>query len=521
MISVFHGVYSTFLTAPLAASPLLSALDGLSFPTILIGVVAVQVYRYRRVSTPAQRQQTKWAVFGIALAMVGFVIVIVLNALFPASYMPGTLYYLGVSTLLYVALLCVPLFIGLAILRAHLWDIDLVINRTLVYGTLTTSIVGLYVLVVGYLEALFRSSGNLVISLVATGLVAVLFQPLRQLLQRGANRLLYGQRDEPYTVVTRLSQRLEATLAPDAVLSTIVETVAQALKLPYAAILLTREDTFILAASYGQPGPDLLRLPLVYQAETVGQLCLASRTPGEPFSGADRQLFAELARHAGLAAHAVRLTVDLQRSRAHLVTTREEERRRLRRDLHDGLGSTLTGVVFKLDATETLLDQDPLRARAVLAEARAQTQATINDIRRLVYNLRPPILDEWGLLAALREQVAQYELNNVQVAFVAPESLPPLSAAVEVAAYRIVLEALTNVIKHAQATACTIRLGLLAEALTIEVEDNGVGRAHGAAAGVGLTTMGERASELGGSCSLEEAAPHGTRVLARLPLAKE
>src|SRR5205823_9374106 len=158
------------------------------------------------------------------------------------------------------------------------------------------SVVSLYVLVVSYLGALFRSSDNLLISLVATGLIAVLFQPLRAFLQRGLNRLLYGQRDEPYTVITRLSQRLEVTLAPDAVLSTIVETVAQALKLPYVAILLKREDTFALVASYGQPSTDFLRLPLVYQAETVGQLCLASRSPGEALSAADRQPFEELAR---------------------------------------------------------------------------------------------------------------------------------------------------------------------------------------------------------------------------------
>ncbi len=285
---------------------------------------------------------------------------------------------------------------------------------------------------------------------------------------------MYGERDEPYAVLTRLSQRLEAALAPDAVLSTIVETVAQALKLPYAAILLRREQSFVVAASYGQPREDPLILPLIYQAETMGQLHFAPRAPGETFSPADKRLLDELARHAGLAAHAVRLTSDLQHAREHLVTAREEERRRLRRDLHDGLGSALTSVMFKLDATDELLERDPAKARALLADVRVQTQASITDIRRLVYNLRPPILDEWGLLAALREHIAQYALQNVQVSLYAPESLPPLPAAVEVAVYRMVLEALANVIKHAQAAACTIRLALLADALTVKVQDNGV-----------------------------------------------
>src|SRR6266496_5919540 len=145
------------------------------------------------------------------------------------------------------------------------WDIDILINRTLVYGILSICVVGVYVLVVGTLGALIGSSGNLVISLVATGLVAVLFQPVRAWVQRGVNRLLYGQRDEPYTVITRLSQRLENTLAPDAVLFTIVETVAQALKLPYVAIFLTHEDTFRLSASAGELVGEPLILPLVYQ----------------------------------------------------------------------------------------------------------------------------------------------------------------------------------------------------------------------------------------------------------------
>ena len=169
----------------------------------------------------------------------------------------------------------------------------------MVYGILTVCVVGLYVLVVGSLGALFGTSGNLLISLVATGLVAVLFQPLRAFLQRGVNRLLYGQRDEPYTVITQLSQRLEVTLAPEAVLSTFVETVAQALKLPYVAILLKQEETFVLVASAGELVGDPLILPLVYQTEAVGQMHLATRTPGEPLTLADRRLLDELARQAG------------------------------------------------------------------------------------------------------------------------------------------------------------------------------------------------------------------------------
>jgi signal transduction histidine kinase len=237
--------------------------------------------------------------------------------------------------IIYGFMLLVPLSFGFAIVRSRLWDIDVIINRTLVYGVLTVCVVGLYVLVVGSLGALVGTTGNLLISLVAAGLVAVLFQPLRARLQRGVNRLLYGQRDEPYTVITHLSQRLEGTLAPDAVLSTIVETVVQALKLPYAAILLKQKasaesaETFQLAASTGKPVVEPLILPLVYQAETGGQLHLSPRTPGESFTPADRRLLDELARQAGLAAHAVRLNADLQRSYAHLEQRVDERTREL------------------------------------------------------------------------------------------------------------------------------------------------------------------------------------------------
>ena len=318
-------------------------LNGLTYLGLLSSTVVAQLYRYRRVSGPTERQQTKWVVYGFSLGQGVYLVLFTISLFVPSILSTGSLVSLIRLTVVYVLSLLSPLSIGLAIVRSRLWEIDLIINRTLVYGILTVCVVGVYVLVVGALGALIGTSGNLVISLIATGLVAVLFQPLRSVLQRGANRLLYGQRDEPYSVITQLSQRLEAQLSPDAVVSTIVETVAQALKLPYVAILLKQEETFRLSASAGELVGDSLDLPLVYQKDVIGHMRLAPRTPGEPFTPADRRLLDELARQAGLAAHAIQLTADLQRSHEQLEQRVAERTRELSSllDISHTVASTL------------------------------------------------------------------------------------------------------------------------------------------------------------------------------------
>jgi signal transduction histidine kinase len=493
-----------------------------------------QAYRYRHISNMVQKQQTKWVVFGIVTALTSFLSFnLAVSAIaLPSPESAGELVVLMVgAALMYGALLLIPLSIGVAILRYRLFDIDILINRTLVYSALTVSVVGIYVLVVGYLSVLFRTAGGqsqLAISVLATGLVALLFQPLRERLQRGINHLMYGERDDPYAVLSRLGQRLEATLAPEAVLPTIVETVKESLKLPYAAITLRQDDSFAVAAASGTPIDEALRLPLVYQNETVGQLLLGPRAPGESFSSADRRLLDDLAREAGVAVHAVRLTThlqrmaeDLQRSRQHLVSTREEERRRMRRDLHDGLGPTLASLIQLIDTARVLVGRDPDAAVTLLSDVKGQIKVTIADIRRLVYALRPPVLDELGLVSAIGEHIGRYnQPNGLQVLLDAPDHLPLLPAAVEVAAYHIALEALTNVAQHANAQICRIRLSL-ENGLCLEVTDDGDGLPTDNHAGVGLTSMRERAAELGGELRIEPGRPHGTRVWARLPLPVE
>ena len=493
-----------------ALEPLGGLLDNALFVggfAIVFISVASLVVRFRR-SEGEERQQIKWLVYAASAVPVWFLVS-------PAVDIP--ILFTAIEILLVA---CVPVAAGIAILKYRLYDIDVVINRTLVYGVLTVCVAGIYVLVVGYLGATFGVDGSLSISLIATGIVAVLFAPLRVRLQRAVNRLMYGERDEPYAAISRLGERLEATLAPDAVLPTITQTVREALKLPYAAIALGVGTDSILTAESGSPVDTPVRVPLVYRGMTTGELLLGPRAGEGSFSPADRRLLEDLARQAGAAVHAVRLTSDLQNSRERLVTTREEERRRLRRDLHDGLGPALGSLPLKLDVAGDLMESDPAAARELLRGLKSQTRSAVADIRRLVYELRPPALDELGLIGAVRETAAQHGAGGLLVSVEAPEELPPLPAAVEVAAYRIMQEAMTNVVRHAGANWCEVRIALDDATLRLEVTDAGRGIGADRGFSVGLHSMRERAEELGGRFEVESVPDDGTCIGASLPLAR-
>lgn len=539
-VIVYWGAKVFFNNAPFNPFIRFPLLNTLTFVGFVGCMVVVQIYRYVRVSTLVQRQQTKWVVFGMSLALGGYLSLALLSSFLPSLFPHGPVNDLIIGTGIYFLLLLIPLSIAFAILRSRLWEIDIIINRTLVYGALTACIVGLYVLIVGGLSIIFQTRGNFIISLIATGLVAVLFQPLRARLQHGVNRLMYGERDVPLVVLSRLGQRIEATLALDTVLPTIVETVAQALKLPYTAIALKQEDGLTTVASYGtsEAKEGFLHVPLVSQTETIGELVLAPRAPGEAFSTSDRQLLHDLAYQVSVAVHAIRLTADLQRltvdlqnSRERIVLAREEERRRLRRDLHDDLGPTLAALALTASTVADLIPTEPTAAVSLVNELQNEIRATVGNVRRLVYELRPPTLDELGLVAAIRERAVQSSshhkeridaYNGLHVVVKAPETLPPLPAAVEVAAYRIVQEALTNVNRHAKAQNCLIQLSLVEASSTLQVEiiDDGVGLPAERHMGVGLLSMRERAAELGGSCTIEKMNGSGTRVCTQLPISK-
>jgi signal transduction histidine kinase len=529
-----------FIQAVLFVAPLSSPFSTNNVPgwfnallsiTVPGAIIFSQIYRYRRESSAVGRQQTKWVAFAITTMAIGFIVFgLLFNVIFPVVTQSDSVYSLF-QFVYPLLLLVLPVSVGIAILRYRLWDIDIIIKRTLVYGLLTAIVIGIYILVVGYLGALFHSDGNLLISLIATGIVAVLFQPLRNFLQRSINRLFFGLRDEPYVVLAGLGQRLKSTLDPDAVLSTIVGTVREALKLSFVAIEVKEGTTFVQAASTGTPPmKETTRLPLLYQSKQVGTLIIAPRGRDDALTPSDLHLLDDLAQQIGTAVHTVRLTADLQaltqdlqRSREYLVTTREEERRRLRRDLHDGLGPMLSAIMLNVGLVRTIYRRDPESTDTLLNQLEEEIEQVIGDIRRVVYNLRPPALDELGLVGAIREYVArlgneeQAHNTSLKLTVEAPETLPHLPAAVEVAAYRIVQEAVTNVIRHAHAHSCQVCL-LVEGALQIEVNDDGKGIEDTDRAGVGLTSMRERAEELGRTLTIKKIDPSGTQVTACLPL---
>lgn len=485
---------------------------GLLLLIAFVGSIVALVLRFRR-SSGIDRQQLKWLAYATVLLVVSIVLSAVVYAAVPQDNLGAQASILLTS----LALLGIPLAASVAILRYRLYDIDLIIYRTVLYGLLTASVIVLYVALVTLMGLLFQTQTGWAGALVATGIVAVLFQPLRERLQKAVSRLLYGERDEPYAVLTRLSRRLRATLEPEQALQTIVDTVAQALKLPFVAIALAEATGFRIVGEFGRPSGEPLILPMVYQGDTVGRLMVSWRGPNEPFGRSEVDLLEDIAQQAGAAAHTVRLTRDLQRSRERLVTAREEERRRLRRELHDGLGPELASLSLKLGAARNLIPRAPDRADAVLAELTAQVQGTLAGIRRLAYDLRPPALDELGLVPAVRESASSQAEGGPRVVVEAPDSLPDLPAAVEVAAYRIATEAVTNVARHANADHVVVRFDLT-DALELTIQDDGGGIPAKARAGVGITSMRERAAELGGRVDVEAVPGGGTRVRARLPL---
>nr|WP_246496903.1 sensor histidine kinase [Sphaerisporangium rubeum] len=351
-------------------------------------------------------------------------------------------------------------------------------------------------------------------ALAALALVAVVYAPLRTWLSRTVWRLVRGSRDDPYAAVSTLAARLELATDPDEQLVAVATTLAEAFKLSYVRVEIERPEGARSVVEHGTPRGPVVTLPVAYRGEAVGRLTLY----GADLTERDQRLLGDLVRQAAAAARAVELSTSLARIRAELVRAREEERRRIRRDLHDGLGPSLGAVALRIEAARNISGGAPEQAGRILDQAVSEIGGVLSDVRRLVHDLRPPALDELGVRRAIEQQADRFRAAGLDVRVGGDDTLDALPAAVEVAAYRIVSEALANVVKHAGAARCDIALGVRDGRLEVTVRDDGAGIGPDVAAGVGMLSIRERAAELGGDCQVSCPPGGGTLVSARLPL---
>lgn len=334
---------------------------------------------------------------------------------------------------------------------------------------------------------------------------------------------------ELYRVVSALAFRMEYTQAPDELLTSVAELIGTELRLPYVLIEIEHNAWGESAATFGAPIGERLALPLTYQGYPAGRLVVSGRRIGHGVGRRDRRVLVDVARHAGAALHTARLLGDLRQSLDRVLYAREEERRRLRHELHDSVGPILAGISLGLHAARRVMHTDPGQAEQLVSHLEQELQSAIGEVRQLFETLRPPALDQLGLVPAVREHIDilatrmrtdEDSPQDVSFALHHTGELVSLPAIVEVAAYRIVCEALTNVARHSGARTCTVRLNR-DKGLRVEVVDDGVGISGRPGRGLGLGSMRERAAELGGTFVIDAPPRGGTRIVARLPIQPE
>ncbi|MGW6278454.1 histidine kinase [Kribbella sp. NPDC055071] len=476
---------------PSALSPLIEVLPVLVTIVMLASVTSL-VVRYVR-GGEVVRRQLLWLVMAVIVAV---------GINLPTSF--GTESD-NATILLFLAVPLIPAAITVGILRYQLFDVRLVLARTLQYAVLTAGVSLLYLALVAVLDRTFRGIGAPVL---ATFAIALAFNPIRTRLQRLVDRMLYGARRDPVLAVSTVGR-----LLADDDLTVVLEGIRSVLRLPFAAI---RSNGSELAAT-GSPATDLQVIAMTYRGERVGELVVGARAGERRLSNADLEALKLLATPLAIAVHATRLSDDLKVSRQRLVTATEEERRRLHRELHDSLGPALTGAAFKVQAVSHFIDTDSVTASRLNEELGDQIRDAIDDVRRLVYGLRPPALDEVGLVGAIRRAATQFSTLKIEIDISGP--MPTLPAAVEVAAYRIVTESLTNAVRHSTGRRASVRLKATAADLHLTITDSGTTDKPNREwqAGVGLRSMRERAEELGGTLDARPSISGG-QVLATLPL---
>ena len=490
------------------------------------------VFRYRH-ARMVEREQLKWLVYAGAL------IITALLAEIPAEKIigPGDAINNLQNALATGSVALVPIAIGIAIFRYHLYDIELVISKTLVYGSLATFITGVYVAIVVGIGSLADRGArpSLALSLLATAIVAVAFQPVRERVQRLANRLVYGRRATPYEILSEFSARMAATSSAEDLLLPMARILAQGTGAARADVWLKvgndlRDETIwppdappfpALPATAGPltlAGADRI-LPVVHQGELLGALSVSKR-PGEPLTPTEDKLLADLAaqaglvlRNAGLREQLLARLEEIRASRQRLVAAQDQERRRIERNIHDGAQQQLVALAIKLSLTESLIGADSGGERELLAELRKEAADAVEDLRDLARGIYPPLLVGDGLVAALR---AQAKKSPVPTAVTA-DGVARYPRDVEAVVYFCVLEALQNISKYAGATRARVRLAASGNELGFEVADDGAGFDPDAKAyGTGLQGMADRLNALGGTLDVWTSPGAGTVITGRL-----
>lgn len=424
----------------------------------------------------------------------------------------------------FIPALFLPVALAYGVLRHGSLGFRTVIRRSAFYAGVTVISAVLYLVVVGAFAAAL-ADGVGAGPVVATGLVAVSLQPVRAFVQQAVDRWVFGDRDDPDHALAGLSRRLGDTDSDP--LAVVAEVVRSSLRLASVTIVWV-DDTgaeVVGARAVGDvPNGEETRRPILFEGRHVGDLVVHSTQGASTANAAEERLLTELAGAAGAVVQAIRSADDLARSRGLIIRAREEERRRLRHDLHDGLGPTLASVAMGLDAAANRLASDPELSNLLHDLDRALRDA-IADIRRLVAGLRPPAIDDVGLVPALREQARDLAARSrrpdgtgLVIEVVAQPGTPVLGAAVEVATYRIAIEAMTNVLRHADATHCRVRLAADDDSVEVTIEDDGRGIAASSSTGIGLESMRNRAAELGGRLHVGDRPGGGTLLTAVLPL---
>jgi signal transduction histidine kinase len=469
---------------------------GVSVAALLLGAVAIWAGTILRLirAGPPERQQLAW-------------LVCVVVPLFVGGFWAST------PALFLVLAFLVPAAISVGVVRYRL--LGIVVSRALVYGALTATVVVGSIAVAALVGTVLDRTIGAVPGVVIAALLAVALSPARARLQAAADQFVYGERRDPVAAVTRLGDRVaEADEAH--LLEAVLGTVTAALRGPGA--LVTAPDGSILATVGELPSADAEEVPLRVAGREVGLLRVERRSPAEPYTAGDERLLTALAPQVAVVVRALELAGHLEQERNRVLAATHDERDRIRRDLHDGLGPSLAGVSLVVQVVQGLADDGAPVAPDLLVRLRHEVDAAVGEVRRIIDGLRPAALDEHGLVAAIRWH-ADTVSASVPVR-VESGDLPPLTPDVETAAFRIAQEALTNVARHSAAQAALIRLGVVGGRLELAVIDDGAGfsgNGSDRSVGIGLASMRRRAEAAGGRLTVD-SGECGTKVVAELPV---